>query len=374
MARMRKWFIVVLVLGLVVYGAARYLLSQPQFGGRLDGQSLQRAQANALFHDGKFSNVVPQSSYTWDEIWQIFDGQFFGKEVRTPPGALPVNPIAPDSLKTALPAPSLRAFWIGHAGVFIEIDGLRLLVDPVFSDYASPFAIGPKRFHPTPIALADLPPIDAVLITHDHYDHLDMQTARYLGAKGTQYLVPLGIDAHLKKWGVPVSQVHALEWWQEHVLKGVRFVATPSRHYSGRGLDDKNATLWTAWSVLGAKHRFYVSGDTGYTDYFRATSDKFGPFDLAFIKIGAYGPGHPWADIHMSAEDAVQAAVDLRAKRMFPVHWATFNLALHDWDEPIKRTLAAARDKKVDLLTPRVGEIVNADEPFVSTAWWESVR
>ena len=249
-----------------------------------------------------------------------------------------------------------------------------MLVDAIFFDYASPFEMGPKRFHPPPIALVDLPPIDAVMITHDHYDHLDMRTVQHLAGMGSLFLVPLGIGAHLKKWGVPDAQLRELEWWQEHMVKGVRFVSTPSRHYSGRGLNDKNATLWTSWSVLGAKHRFYVSGDTGYSDHFRTIGDELGPFDLAFIKIGAYGPSDSWHDIHMSAEEAVQANIDVRAKRMFPVHWGTFNLAFHDWDEPVKHALAAARAQKVDLLTPRVGEMVDADQPFQSTAWWETVR
>lgn len=354
--------------------AASYVLSLPQFGGKLDGQELERARHNAHFHDGRFVNIIPQAGYQWAEIWQMFNAQMFGKEVRVPPSAIPVIAVTPDSLKTVLPTPGLRAFWIGHASVFIELDGVRMLVDPIFSDYASPFEVGPKRFYPPPIALADLPPIEAVMITHDHYDHLDMRTVQHLAGKGTLFLVPLGIGAHLKKWGVPDAQVRELEWGQEHMVKGVRFVSTPSRHYSGRGLSDKNATLWTSWSVLGAKHRFYVSGDTGYSDHFRAIGDKLGPFDLAFIKIGAYGPSDSWHDIHMSAEEAVQASVDVRARRMFPVHWGTFNLAFHDWDEPIKHALAAASVQKVDVLTPRVGEMVDADQPFQSAAWWEAVR
>ena len=371
---LRILLIVVLVLGALGYAASRYVQSLPQFGGKLDGESLSRAQHNERYRDGHFDNVVPQSGYTWGEVWEIIAGQFGGKEVRTPPSAIPVQAIAPDTLKTPLPTPGLRAFWIGHASVFVELDGVRMLFDPVFSDYASPFDFGPKRFHPPPIALADLPTIDAVMITHDHYDHLDMRATQALAAKGTHFVVPLGIDAHLKKWGVPATQIHAMEWGQEHAIKGVRIVSAPSRHYSGRGTGDKNATLWSAWTVLGSKHRFYVSGDTGYTDYFKQAGAQHGPFDIAFIKVGAYGPGQPWADIHMSAEDAVQAAVDLRAKRMFPEHWATFNLAFHDWDEPIKRTLTAARAKGVDVLTPRVGDIVDADQPFASTAWWETVR
>lgn len=365
---------VLIALALPVWMAASHVLSLPQFGGKLDGVQLERAHHNPQYHDGKFVNVIPQAAYRWAEIWQMADEQLFGTETRVPPKAIPVVPVTPAAIEAIPATPGLHAFWIGHASVFIALDGVRILVDPIFSDYASPFEMGPKRFHPPPIALADLPMIDAVVITHDHYDHLDMRTVQRLAGNGTQFLVPLGIGAHLKAWGVPDSQVRELEWWQEATVKGVRFVSTPARHYSGRGLGDKNATLWTSWSVLGAQHRFYVSGDTGYSDHFSTIGNKLGPFDLAFIKIGAYGPSDSWHDIHMGAEEAVQASADVHAKRMFPVHWATFNLAFHDWDEPVKRTLAAARARNVEVLTPRVGEVVDAGLPFASTTWWEAVR
>src|SRR5262245_57507938 len=364
--------LLVLVAGLGVGTWAA--LSQPQFGGELSGERLARARANPQYRDGAFVNPLPPAAYTTEYIWSMFKGQFFGDEVRIPPAPIPVKRIDAAGLKAAPAAQGLRAFWIGHASAYAEIAGVRLLIDPVFSDYASPFAMGPKRFHPPPIALTDLPPIDAVLITHDHYDHLDMRTVQELARGGARFFVPLGIGAHLERWGIAPDRIHDMEWWQEQTLRGVRIVSTPSRHYSGRRLGDRNATLWTSWSVIGAKHRFYVSGDTGYSDHFRTIGERVGPFDLGFFKVGAYGPGAPWLDIHMSPEDAVRAHRDVRARRLFPVHWGTFNLAFHNWDEPIKRTLAAAQASKLDVVTPRIGEIVEADREFVSTAWWESVR
>jgi L-ascorbate metabolism protein UlaG (beta-lactamase superfamily) len=356
-------------LALVIGAVTAFVLSLPPFGAQASGERLARMRANAHFHDGAFVNDVPPAGYTLADVKTLLAGQFLGDELRVPTGAIPVVAVDPAALR-APPAPGLRAFWIGHGSVYVELDGVRLLVDPVFSPYASPFEIGPRRFHPPPIALADLPPIDAVLITHDHYDHLDMATVQHLADRGAAFFVPLGIGAHLQRWGVPAAQIRELEWWQEAApLRGVRIVATPSRHYSGRGLGDKNATLWASWSVIGAGHRFYVSGDTGYSDHFTRIGERFGPFDMAFVKIGAYGPGAPWLDIHMSPEDAVRAHRDVRARRMFPVHWGTFNLAFHAWNEPIGRAVAAAAASGVELVTPRVGEVVDANRPFASARW-----
>jgi L-ascorbate metabolism protein UlaG (beta-lactamase superfamily) len=365
--------IAAVVLIAVVAIATPLVLSLPPFGGELTGERLARARANPHHRDGAFVNLLPPAAYTWGYAWVLFKGTFFGDEVREPPAPIPVVRVTAQSLATP-PNPGLRALWIGHASLYVELDGVRMLFDPVFSDHASPFALGPKRFHPPPIALADLPKIDAVLITHDHYDHLDMHTVQQLARGETVFFVPLGVGAHLERWGVAPQRIRELEWGQEQPLRGVRIVSTPARHYSGRRLGDRNATLWTSWAVIGARHRFYVSGDTGYSDHFRAIGEQHGPFDLAFVKVGAYGPGAPWLDIHMSAEGAVRAARDVRARRLFPEHWGTFNLAFHAWDEPIRRTLAAARADQVEVVTPRIGEWVDADAPFASSAWWEAVR
>jgi L-ascorbate metabolism protein UlaG (beta-lactamase superfamily) len=362
------------LVAIICVGIGTWALTLAPFGGKLSGERLARAQANPLYHDGAFTNLPPPGPpRALSDNWTLLKFELANDEIRVPPSAVPVVTVDTKALRSASPGSGLRAFWIGHASVYIEIDGLRLLVDPVFSNYASPMEFGPRRFHPPPVALADLPPIDAVLITHDHYDHLDMSVTQQLAESGTAFHVPLGIGAHLERWGVPPAQIHEYEWWQERLLRGVRIVSTPARHYSGRALN-RNSTLWTSWSVIGTRHRFYISGDTGYADHFSEIGKKLGPFDLSFMKVGAYGPGAPWADIHMSAEDAVRAHLDVRAKRMVPVHWGTFNLAFHSWNEPIRRTVTEAKVQAVDLVTPRIGEFVEADRPFTSTAWWESVK
>ena len=360
------------VLVLVLAGWA--VLQQPQFGAPMAGARLARAMANPQFREGRFVNLEPETPTSPAALFDYLVRQFSGDEVREPPAPLPVRAVDKEALDAPLPPGGLRAFWIGHASTYVELDGLRLLLDPVFADLVSPLPIGPRRFHAPPIALADLPPIDAVLISHDHYDHLDMKAVRHLARRGSRFFVPLGIGAHLERWGVPLAQIEEMEWWQERTLAGVRIVCTPTRHYSGRGPRNRSTTLWSSWSVIGPQHRFFYSGDTGYSKHFRDIGERLGPFDMAFIKIGAYGPGAAWVDIHMPPEQGVQVHRDVRARRMFPVHWSTFNLAYHDWDEPIRRTLAEAARTGVEVVTPRVGEWVDADREFQSSRWWEAIR
>jgi L-ascorbate metabolism protein UlaG (beta-lactamase superfamily) len=365
---------IAVVLVVAAFGAAgaAFLAVWPSFGGTLTGERLARAQASPQFRDGHFENVIPKTPRTSAQSFEYLKLQMLGNEVRTPPPPCPpvVHLTREDFGKPV--APGLRAIWFGHASVYLEIDGARLMVDPMLSEYASPLArVGPKRFHPPPLALDLLPKMDAVLISHDHYDHLDMETTKHLARVGSHFLVPLGIGAHLERWGVPASQVTELDWWQSADIRGLKIISAPVRHYSGRGLRDGNATLWSSWSIAGPSHRVYFSGDTGFGEHFREIGDRLGPFDLSLLKIGSYGPGQNWLDIHMGPEQAVESHIMLKARRMLPVHWGTFNLAFHAWDEPIKRAVAAARTRGVEIVTPRLGEVVTAGAPFASVNWWE---
>ncbi len=367
----RKWLWFFGLLTLSVGTITALALNSPALGGNISGQRLERLEASSQYRDGAFVNIEPQAStkLTWDYLYE----QFFGDQVRVPPSEIPVVPINPDDLSRP-PTPGLRVIWIGHAGAMVEIDGQRLLFDPVFSEYASPVQFaGPKRFHPPPIALDDLDHIDGVIISHDHYDHLDMATTRHLATKGTQFFVPLGVGAHLEAWGVPDAQINEMDWWEAITLGAVTINSTPNRHYSGRGLTDYKATLWSSWSLIGTQHRVFYSGDTGYSKLFKEIGRRMGPFDLSIIKVGAYGPGASWVDVHMSPEDAVRVHLEIKGKQMLPVHWGTFNMGIHAWDEPIRRTTIAAKAQGVDLLTPRIGELVTVGEPIVSTRWWEAV-
>ena len=376
MRRLRLFGLAVLALVVIVCAIGAVVLNfWPQFGGSLQGDRAARARASPQFRGGHFENVIPKTPMSNAVLWDILQRQVSGTEMRTPPPLCPpVVALAAEDYKGP-PVPGLRAIWFGHASVFLEVDGVRVMTDPVFSDYASPFAgIGPKRFHPPPLALAALPKIDAVVISHDHYDHLDVQTVKHLAQAGTRFFVPLGIGAHLERWGVPAAQFTELDWWQSADINGVKLTSTPARHYSSRGLRDGNATLWTSWSIAGPSHKVYFSGDTGFGDHFREIGERLGPFDLSLLKIGSYGPGQGWRDIHMDPEEAVNAHVAVKARRMLPVHWATFNLAFHAWDEPIKRAVAAGGKQGIELVTPRLGEAVVAGTAFASASWWEQCR
>lgn len=356
---MKKFVLIVVVLVAVVFA----VFQLPQFGGRFEGDRLRRMRSSPQFIDGRFRNTPPQDTDSSIlATWRLYrKGQ-----VREPRFTIPVIPLPANALQ-APAASGLRAIWFGHASVLVEIDGVRIMTDPVLSRVVSPIPIGPERFHRPPIALEQLSNIDAVVISHDHYDHLDMKTVQQLAPRGTHFFVPLGIGAHLERWGVPAAQIHEMDWWESISFKGVVIHCTPARHYSGRKRMD-NSTLWSSWAIRGPRHSVYYSGDTGYAPHFAEIRKRLGATDLALIKAGAYG--ETWLDIHMDPESAVRAHTDLGAATLLPVHWATFNLSYHAWDEPILRTLAAAKANNVHVITPRIGETFTFGQPFENVPWY----
>ncbi len=283
-----------------------------------------------------------------------------------PPGAIPVErPDLPGA------AQQLAATWLGHATVLLEIDGYRVLADPMFSDRASPSAlVGPRRLHPPPLTVPDLPAVDAVLISHDHYDHLDRDTVTALTAtSAAPFLVPLGIGAHLRGWGVPADRVVELDWDAEHRLGALSLTCTEARHFSGRG-PVRNRTLWSSWAIAGPTRRVFFGGDTGYTAAFIEIGHRHGPFDLAVLPIGAYDAA--WPDIHLTPEQALRAHRDLTGSVLLPIHWATFNLAPHGWADPIERLLRAAGDRGDAIACPRPGRRITLDQLPEREFWWRT--
>jgi L-ascorbate metabolism protein UlaG (beta-lactamase superfamily) len=314
--------------------------------------------------------------------WGAFTSQFGNKTITRPLQPLPVDAVdiakALPENQDGLKQDGLYVTWLGHSSLLIQIDGIRVLIDPVFSNSIGPVpwlpSFQPKRFQPAPICASELPFIDAVFISHNHYDHLDKKTVLELASKVGFFLTPLKVGKILRNWGIETAKVHEYGWWQEGMIQGVsgknlHFACTPARHFSNRALSDRDKTLWASWTFWGDTHSVFYSGDTGYCVHFRQVGNRYGPFDLTIMENGQYGVN--WPDIHLMPEEAVQAHLDLRGKKMLPIHWGSFNLAGHNWWEPIERVSSEALRLGVDLLTPRIGQTLKIDDNITASAWWQ---
>lgn len=263
-------------------------------------------------------------------------------------------------------------YRLGHSSILLKLGKDLLLIDPVFSERASPSQrVGPRRFHPVPLAVDALPEITAVVISHNHYDHLDKGTVRQIAHKVRCFVVPLGVGAHLQEWGVEKASIVEMDWWEEFALGELTFVATPAQHFSGRQLTDRNKTLWASWVILGDGAKLFFSGDSGYFDGFKRIGERYGPFDLTMIENGAYNDA--WRSVHMMPEESVQAHIDLGGRAMLPIHNSTFDLSTHAWFEPLDRVSALAAERGVQLVTPVIGAPVQVLAPQPTPAWWRDV-
>lgn len=321
-------------------------------------------------HDGKFRNTRPnQHKPSFGKSLQLMWKFLFNKPKDTVPNKqIPVLSLSKEQL---LSAPDRSLFRLGHSTILLKLRDEFWLTDPVFSERASPFQwIGPKRFHQPPISIAELPPIKGVILSHNHYDHLDYYAVMQLKDKVEHFITPLGVGDALIKWGVLAEKVQQLDWWDTTHIDGLELVATPAHHFSGRSLSDSNATLWASWVIIDNDLRVFFSGDTGYFDGFKEIGNRYGPFDLTMIETGAYDP--EWPDVHMQPEQTLQAHIDLKGRHLLPVHNGTFDLALHAWDDPFERIVDLAKQKDLGISTPQMGELLNLNEPNVENYWWRS--
>ena len=364
-----------------VFGLAWAVRAAREIPAALGASSAEIAAVAAgasSFRDGRFHNTEPSAmlgavsglSLLWSGITQ--------GRVGTPGRPVPLaTPVVPEQ------AAPLAVTWYGHASALVEIDGFRVLADPVWSERVSPSQlVGPSRLHPVPAALSALPEVDAVIISHDHYDHLDKATVEALTRdQRAVFVVPTGIGAHLRGWGVPEERIAELDWGASFSLGDdrpggpLRITCTEARHFSGRGLT-RNTTLWASWALSGPRHRVYFGGDTGYTKAFAQAGAVHGPFDLTLLPIGAYD--HRWTDVHMNPEEAVRAHADLQLGDpghglLVPIHWATFNLAFHGWSEPVRRMVVAAEAAGTAVAVPKPGQRVVPNDLPPRVSWWEDI-
>ena len=326
--------------------------------------------------EGKFTNAIPVAEFSWSKIGGFLKRALFEKKVNTVPKiSIPVEPLTSTSIER-LPQNKTSVIRLGHSTLLIKIENQHWLLDPVFAERASPFSfMGPKRFHQAPIDIESLPYIDGVIISHNHYDHMDEFSIKKLKDKVGMFVMPLGNAAQLESWGVTASNIIELDWWQSIDVKGVKIVSTPSQHFSGRGLADRDHALWSSWVIKSDKTSIFFSGDSGYFDGFKTIGEKYGPFDLTLMETGAYDKD--WPDVHMAPEESAQAHKDLKGRKMIPIHNGTFDLAFHSWTDPFEQITTIANREWIDLLTPKMGQPITLEEDESVDAardlfWWRS--
>lgn len=344
----------------------------PQFGGRI--KKSERKEFNSFSNYDKdkkaFKNLV-ETNMDMDlkSIWSVLRDYMKRDSTRSPKldlSTIPYQEFQSDTVP--------KVIWFGHSTFLIQMSGKNILIDPMLSEVPSPYDfLGQPRYSKNlPTEIEELPQIDFVIISHDHYDHLDYKSIKKLKAKTKQFLVPFGVAAHLKRWKIDEALIQELNWWDEVNFEDFKFIFTPSRHFSGRRLFDRDATLWGAWIIQNGENNIFFSGDGGYGEHFKEIGEKFGPFDFAMIECGQYD--ERWNQIHMMPEESVQACIDLKSELAMPIHWGAFTLALHSWTDPVERFTKKATEENLKYITPVIGEKVRIGLDYPSEKWWEKFK
>nr|WP_062236882.1 MBL fold metallo-hydrolase [Fictibacillus sp. FJAT-27399] len=356
----------IIVLLLFVYF---FMNGYPDFGRRPSKQKRESFQSSLQFKQGHFVNEPPTVMDTSLSTTLSIAKDF----IKGNPKGRPDQPLKMVKLKVQDDLEkNTRITWFGHSALMLEMDGKRMLLDPMFGQAPSPFPMfGGKRYSKTlPFTIEHLPFIDAVFFSHDHYDHLDYRSIKKLKEKAGRFFVPLGVGSHLESWGVESGRISEHDWWDEMEWEGLHLVCTPARHFSGRSLTDRNTTLWCSWVIKGKQSKIFFSGDSGYGPHFKNIGDRYGPFDAAMMECGQYDDR--WSEIHMMPEETVQAFIDVRGDLLIPIHWSAFTLALHDWTDPIERVTKEARKRNVPVAAPQIGEaVIIGTKNYPQRVWWK---
>lgn len=330
------------------------------------------ARSRSIRFDSKLKKFVNMDQASMDKQFQEMSivgalTRLFTNDNETSPNKkLPT--VKTDFDAFMMPQSGARAVWFGHSTFLLRLDDTNILVDPVFGDSVSPVPFTAPRFQEAPAKLSDLPKIDYILISHDHYDHLEKASMQFFADKGVMYLVPIGNKKRLMDWGVPESKIREMDWWETYIGDKVEFVFAPAQHSSGRGVFDQFHTLWGSWVIIGTEERYYFSGDTGYADHFKSIGDKYGPFAAAFVESGQYNKD--WSTVHLLPEQWGKVNRELRAESYIPVHWGMFTLAYHNWYDPPEYLTEHSAKEGINLRIPRIGQIIHFDSAIESDPWW----
>lgn len=358
---------ILIILAVIVFAVYAVLNYYPAFGGKHTKKRKSIYARSPQYGNGKFANQIDTS---WDTSFSsmisMMKDFFKGNPERRPEASLPMASYAPGPNKEA----AASVTWFGHSAFLLEIEGKTLLFDPMFGKAPTPFPVRNQRYsRELPFKIEELPVVDAVVLSHDHYDHLDYGSIIKLKDKVKNFIAPLGVGAHLQRWGVAPEIIQEHDWWDEFTFEGLQLSCTPARHFSGRSLTDRNATLWSSWVIIGEETKIFYSGDGGYDSHFKEIGKKYGPFDLTLMECGQYDAR--WAALHMLPEETVQAHQDVKGKLLVPVHWGAFTLSLHAWHDPVERAVKAAAEAGVDIATPKIGESITASaDEHSKSAWW----